>query len=121
SATVLLVLDPVNPLTQTRFENSATVEGESPDGTPTSDDSQDGYEPDPDDNGDPTDNDVPTPVVLEPTPRIGIAKRAVTAAHTDGTFDVTFEFVVRNYGNTVLENVQVRDDLSVFYALTDLT
>ncbi|MBW7915893.1 MAG: DUF11 domain-containing protein [Trueperaceae bacterium] len=120
-AVVSLVLDPVTPTTQTSFLNSALGAGSSPDGTPTQDTSQDGADPDPDGDGDPTNDDAPTPVVLEPAPRVGVAKRAAVTANPDGTFDVTFEFVVGNYGNTPLVDLQVRDDLSVIYSLTDLT
>jgi LPXTG-site transpeptidase (sortase) family protein len=44
------------------FNNTAIASGDSPGGTPTDDDSQNGADPDPDDDGDPTNNDVPTPV-----------------------------------------------------------
>src|SRR5699024_1743201 len=52
---------------------------------------------------------------------IGIAKSAEVTANDDGSFDLVFEFNVGNYGNTVLHNVQVRDDLSVFYGPTDIS
>ncbi|PUZ26065.1 hypothetical protein DCC81_17645 [Chitinophaga parva] len=62
-------------------------------------------------------------------PAIGIAKR-VSAGPTiqaDGSYNVTYTFVVKNYGDQALSNVQIDDDLStVFlspasYTVTNIT
>lgn len=120
SGSVTLVLDPVTPTTRTEFTNLAVGAGQTPNGEPVTDDSQDGTNPDPDGDGDPTNNDTPTPVRLVSEPRIGVAKRAAVTANADGSFDVTFDFVIGNYGNAPLVDVQLRDDLTTFYDLTDL-
>jgi uncharacterized repeat protein (TIGR01451 family) len=46
------------------YENSVTANGTSPAGEPVEDVSQDGTDPDPDQNGDPSDNGDPTPFTL---------------------------------------------------------
>jgi LPXTG-site transpeptidase (sortase) family protein len=46
-------------------------------------------------------------------PIIGISKRVVTVEEVSaGTFDVTMEFLVRNYGNVTLHDIDITDDLS---------
>ncbi|NIQ18621.1 MAG: hypothetical protein GTN95_00115, partial [Gammaproteobacteria bacterium] len=65
--------------------------GTAPGGTPTSDVSDDGTDPDPNGNGDPTEageND-PTPISYSENPVLGVAKQAgATVDNGDGTFDV---------------------------------
>ena len=48
------------------------------------------------------------------TPGIGVAKSAVVekVAGLVGTWDVTIEILVGNYGNTILTNLLVQDDLA---------
>jgi LPXTG-site transpeptidase (sortase) family protein len=49
--------------------------------------------------------------------RIGIAKRIVSTTEiSPGTYDVTYDIYVENFGTTVLNNVQVSDDLSTTFA-----
>jgi LPXTG-site transpeptidase (sortase) family protein len=49
-------------------------------------------------------------------PAIGIAKRMVSITRMgSGSFDVTLEFHVQNYGDVTLSNVQVTDDLAVVF------
>ncbi|MCP3961424.1 MAG: hypothetical protein GY719_26565 [bacterium] len=52
------------------FFNSATATGSSPAGAALSDLSQDGTSPDPDGNGDPADNDEPTPIQISMPPGV---------------------------------------------------
>ncbi len=101
------------------FFNTAIATGKGPDGTETKDTSTVGTNPDPDDNGNPGEpgEEEPTPVDPRPTPSIGIAKAAgVPVRQADGSYRVTYNFVVRNYGNTVLANVQVTDNLASTFA-----
>jgi uncharacterized repeat protein (TIGR01451 family) len=63
----------------------------------------------------------PTPLVVQPappTPRIGLAKRVASPPVNlgNGVFRVTYELVVRNYGNVDLNNVQVTEDLTTTFA-----
>ncbi|MBN2258741.1 MAG: sortase, partial [Anaerolineaceae bacterium] len=52
-------------------------------------------------------------------PGIGVAKRVVgiPVEVFAGTWDVTYEILVRNYGNVALSNIQVTDDLSATFPL----
>jgi gliding motility-associated-like protein len=77
-----------------------------------SDSSNDGFAWDPDADGNPTNNNIPTVVNLIPNSRIGIAKAAVVSPMLpDNTYDVTYIVTVKNFGNDTLKAVQVRDSL----------
>jgi len=87
------------------FTNTAEVTGTPPEGD------------------DVTDTDDDTQPLTE-TARIGIAKRVIgsPAEVTPGVWDVSFEILVRNYGNVTLSNIQVMDDMSaVFPAASPFT
>ncbi len=50
------------------------------------------------------------------TPLIGVAKQLVnTIYNEDGTADVLFNIRVQNYGNVVLDNIQVEEDLTTAF------
>ncbi len=74
-----------------------------------SDLSDDGVDPDPNENNDPTDEgeDDPTSVNIFENPRIGISKNATS---TDST--ITYVFYIENFGNTALTNISIIDDLN---------
>ena len=102
------------------FNNTARATATSPGNTtPVTDDSTDGVDPDlggtvaaNNNDGDPTNNNVPTTVSFNPTPRIGVAKQAGTVVNNgDGTYTVPYSIIVRNYGGVALNNVQLSDDL----------
>jgi hypothetical protein len=97
----------------TELENSAVSNATGPDGTPTDDTSNDGPTPEPG-------VDVPTVVELVVEPLLGVAKAASVVQALDGTYSVTFDFVLRNYGNVDLENLSLVDDLADFYAQAGL-
>lgn len=65
------------------YTNSATGIGTPPGGTPISDTSNDGINPDPDNDGNPTNNDNPTPITFTTTPRLRLVKR-ITAVTRRG-------------------------------------
>jgi len=96
------------------YSNQAMVDAEGPTMTLYSDLSDSGTDPDPNNNGDPSDagEDDPTFVDVLSNPELGIAKRAVL----NGT-QVTFDLFLDNLGNRDLGMVSVIDDLdSVFGA-----
>lgn len=111
----------VDILSPGNYTNSATVTGDSPDG-PITDTSEDGPDPNPSDSGDPRDDNEPTPLDFDLNPLIGLAKNLSGLENNgDGSWDVSYEFVVRNYGDVNLTAVNVTDDLtSTFPAPCDL-
>lgn len=85
-----------------------------------------GTNPDPDNDLDPRNNNSPTPVVLNnaaTNSHIGVAMSVRdTVRQADGTFNVTYQVVVRNFGPSILTHVSVSDTLSkVFNASTGAT
>ena len=101
------------PTTATSYSNQARAGGTGAyTGTPVTDLSDDGANPDPNGNGnagEAGEND-PTPV---PVPRIGLAKSAGGVARLgDGTYTVPFTLTLRNMGQTALNNVQINDTIA---------
>jgi uncharacterized repeat protein (TIGR01451 family) len=101
------------------FNNSATASGTPPTGPAVTDVSTNGSNPDPNGNGKPNDpgEDAPTPVNLNPNPVIGTAK-AVSGGPTrlaNGSYDITYSVVIKNYGNVDLQNVSAKDDLTLTF------
>ncbi len=94
------------------YSNQVTASGEDAMGTPTSDLSDDGTDPDPNGNGDPADagEDDPTIIAILENPQIGVAKRA----HVSGN-QVTLDFYLQTYGNVDLSNVSLADDLDATF------
>jgi uncharacterized repeat protein (TIGR01451 family) len=70
SGTIRIVLRLNAPCTNTTYVLSTTGTGTAPDGTPVSDVSQDGSDPDPNDDGASSDNDVPTELAIAAQPGI---------------------------------------------------
>ena len=94
------------------FINSATVYGETINGVPISDVSQNGANPDPEDDG-PENNSDPTPVSFDFDSFIGISKAVdQLVINTDGTVDIRFEFTIQNYGDQILDTITAIDNLT---------
>ncbi|MFH7026141.1 MAG: hypothetical protein ACHBN1_12225 [Heteroscytonema crispum UTEX LB 1556] len=104
----------VNPGTKIGPYNNITVgNATGPNNTPVTDQSTNGTNVDPDGDGDPTNNSVPTPVTFTSIPRLGVAKAAGTVtANNDGSFTIPYTVAVRNVGNIRLNNLQVIENLS---------
>jgi len=101
----------VTPGTVTSVDNVAVVTGDSPAGTTVRDDSTNGINPDPDDNGDPSEND-PTPTPFTEQPKIGLAKDLVNVINNEnGSYTVTYEFTAQNIGTVPLNSVAIYDDI----------
>ncbi len=76
------------------------------------DSSQVGTDPDPDLDGDPTNNNVPTPLSLNPNLFFGLTKEgSLNGPLPDNSYDVTYTITVHNLGNDTLRNVVVKDSL----------
>ncbi len=102
--------------TVTNYQNTATVSGdETSDGNPdgdATDDSHDGVDPDPEDDG-PSDNNDPTVFNISINPEVDLEKSAsVVTDNNDGTYSVTYTLKAENTGDTTLFDVQITDDIS---------
>jgi hypothetical protein len=100
-----------------RYESTVVATAFDPEGQEARDASQNGLDPDPDGNGDPRDNNQPTPVMLGDTPLIGFSKELVSkTANGDGSYTLVYEFLLKNYGNVSLKAIQAEEDLLVAFA-----
>lgn len=107
---------PTSPLPGGGYNNQATAAGtgEFSGGAPVTDQSHNGLDPDPDGNDDPTDNSNPTPVPLNYTPAIGLAKELSlgTIVDSSGSYRGTFRISVKNLGNEDLTGVTITDAMN---------
>lgn len=94
------------------YSNQVTASAEDSGGTPTSDLSDDGTDPDPNGDGDPggAGEDDPTIIDILENPQIGVAKRAMVSGN-----QVALDFYLQNYGNVALSNVSLTDDLDAVF------
>jgi uncharacterized repeat protein (TIGR01451 family) len=104
----------VNPgATPGPYNNTAVGNATGANGTEVSDQSNNGTNVDPDGDGDPTNNNLPTPVSFTSTPRLGVAKSLGTVnANSDRSFTVPYTVTVGNVGDIGLNNLQVTENLS---------
>ncbi len=110
SGTIALVVQVV-PASARPFDNTATASGQPPSGSPVTDVSQDGVDPDPDNDNDPTDNNDPTPVSFGPSlfdPPFGIK-----LVDDDGFPVLQWTMVWINNSNIVAVNAAVSDGISL--------
>ena len=108
------------------FLNTASATALTPANEAVTDVSTTGINSDPDNDLDPRNNSQPTPVALNglsTTSYIGLAMTVRdTARQADGSFNVTYQIVVKNYGPDGLKNVSISDTLSkVFNSQTGST
>ncbi len=97
------------PVASGPFQNTAIASGQSPSGDPVYDDSQDGINPDPDSDGDPTNNDDGTPVVFGPN--VFDPPSSQKTYDASGIPQIEFRMVWINDSNIVAINVQVIDQI----------
>jgi len=106
---------PQSPTPSGGYSNVATGSGtgELSSGA-VSDTSNNGTNPDGDSNGDPTNDNAPTPVNFTHTSSIGIAKALWSglAVNGNGSYTGTFRLVVKNLGNEELNNVAISDAMN---------
>ncbi|GAB3808398.1 hypothetical protein GCM10028819_47380 [Spirosoma humi] len=108
------------------FFNVADATALTPTNEVVNDRSTAGVNNDPDNDLDPRNNNNPTPIVLNglsTSSYIGLAMSVRdTVRQTDGSFNVTYQIVVKNYGSENLKNVSITDTLSkVFNSQTGST
>lgn len=100
-----------------KYENIALARGHYNGGSVT-DASVTGLNPDGDLSGDPTDDSDPTLIDftdlldLSPITPLGIAKSVDTLGSADGSYLLTYKVIVKNFGSTKLDSVQLTDDLA---------
>ncbi|QEG22775.1 DUF4347 domain-containing protein [Mariniblastus fucicola] len=93
-------------------ENGDPIEDSSGNPITTTDDSDDGTDPNgtnPNDQGDNGTSDDPTPLLI---PDVALAKQAGDAVANGDNWDVTFTLVVENTGTVALDNLTLMDDIA---------
>jgi gliding motility-associated-like protein len=106
----------VTEATTTTFNNVALGSARGAENMMVSDTSTSGSDPDPDADMDPTNDSETTPIVLNNVPGesvIGVALSVKdTVRQANGSYNITYMAIVRNFGTGVLTNVQITDSLS---------
>lgn len=109
-----------NPDSVTTFNNIAIGSALTQAGVATSDTSTVGSNADPDNDLDPRNNSESTPVSLNSTPGKGLLGLAMSIKDTlrkgDGSLNITYRVILKNYGAGTLTNVQVSDSLTKVYS-----
>ncbi|MFB9293950.1 SdrD B-like domain-containing protein [Persicitalea jodogahamensis] len=116
----------VTAATTSTFNNVALGSAMGAENVMVADSSTAGSNPDPDEDMDPTNDSEVTPIVLNNIPGesfIGVALSVKdTVRQSNGTYNITYQVVVKNFGSSVLTNVQITDSLSkVFNTQTGAT
>jgi uncharacterized repeat protein (TIGR01451 family)/gliding motility-associated-like protein len=63
-----------------------------------------------------TSNVATVDIRMNDLPKIGLAKAATSVAkQQNGSYNITYQFVVGNYGTSVLSNVSIKDDLRITF------
>jgi gliding motility-associated-like protein len=75
------------------------------------DSSQAGLNPDPDNDLNPSNNNLPTAVSFTPSSFFGITKVGALAKADDKSFDISYTITVHNLGNDTLRDVSLADSL----------
>ncbi|WP_162793711.1 SdrD B-like domain-containing protein [Runella rosea] len=115
-----VVISLYNPDSVTTFNNIAIGAGYTEGGVMTADTSTTGDNADPDNDLDPRNNSESTPVSLNSTPGNGLLGLAMSIKDTvrkgDGSLNITYRVILKNYGAGMLNNVQVSDSLTKVYS-----
>ncbi|MBP7808227.1 MAG: gliding motility-associated C-terminal domain-containing protein [Bacteroidia bacterium] len=81
--------------------------------TIVADSSQVGLNTDPDNDGNPTNNNTPTPLNLTPNTFFGVTKEGeLSKVLIDGSYDITYTVSIHNLGNDTLRNIVLKDSLA---------
>ncbi|NEP02099.1 MAG: DUF11 domain-containing protein [Symploca sp. SIO2E9] len=124
SETLQFVVVATPPEINQNFDNQVQAAGTSPTGVTVNDISDDGFEPDSDNDNIPNEPDDNTPTVINfsENPVIGVAKNASAVTDNgDGSFTVTYDLVVENLGNVALSNVQLTENLDDTFGAGNFT
>jgi len=117
---VLLTVTVAGCSTSGPFNNTASLNGTSPSGANVFDASENDSDPDPNGDGVP-DEASPTPVTLDELPILGVSKRLSSGPsnNEDGSYDLSFELRVENFGDVSLGNLQVTEDIGTAFDAAD--
>jgi uncharacterized repeat protein (TIGR01451 family) len=100
------------------YENIALAIGTYTGGLTTSDPSTTGLNPDANLSGSPLDDSQPTKIDftgfldLTPVTPLGIAKSVDSLSSADGSYLLTYKVIVKNFGTTTLDSIQLTDNLA---------
>lgn len=119
SAAITLNLQLAATLPDGNYTNSVSLSGTDPGGTPVTDISTSGTNPDPDGDGDPRNNTSTSISIVGTTPLIGVAKAGSIAG--SGPYTATYAFTMRNYGNVVIDNLTLPEDLDAVFGAGNYT
>lgn len=96
----------------THYENQVTASGLTPTLQTVEDKSQEGIDVDPDNDGDPTNNNEVTDVNTDDETKIGVAKKIDNLTkNDDGTYTVEYVILVRNYGPDKITKLSINENL----------
>jgi gliding motility-associated-like protein len=98
----------------TTFFNSAFCYGFDSFNQLVADSSNTGFVWDPDGDGNPANNNIPTPLNLIPNASLGIAKSGtISELLPDKTFDITYVITAVNLGNDTIRDLQITDSIQI--------
>lgn len=122
SKTIQFIVDVTPGANLGPYNNQAVASGTDPNGQTVTDPSQNGTNPDPDNDGDPANNNEPTPVSFGENPVLGVAKAVASVVELpDGDLTVTYSIRVQNYGDVPLSNLQLTENLVTTFGETPFT
>jgi len=105
----------------TAFENTAIGSALGSGGIVLTDSSAEGENPDPNNDLDPSNDSDPTPIVLNNIPGIAMIGVALSVEDTtrksDGSYNIAYKAILKNFGSSTLTNVQLVDSLSKVFSL----
>ncbi len=114
--TVFIRFDILHDGQSNTVNNIATVSATTPSNNTVMDTSTNGLNPDPNNDGNPSEM-VPTPVVFPEAASIGLAKDLTSLIdNNDGTYTVEFLLTVENFSLIPLSSLQVVDDIVTQFA-----
>lgn len=114
--TVSISFDVLHDGLANTVNNTAFVMATTPDDNMVMDTSTDGFDPDPDSNGDPSEM-LPTPVTFPEIASIGLAKNLTSLTdNSDGTYTIEFLLTVENFSLIPLSNLELVDNIVTQFA-----
>lgn len=104
------------------YNNQAVARGTAPNGQTVEDPSQNGTNSDPDGDGNPGNNNIPTPLSFAENPVLGVAKSVASIVDVgNGNFNVTYTIRAQNLGDVPLSNLQLTENLANTFGTTPFT